>query len=111
MADAPHDNFQQKSLQGRGEVTVKITPNEALRNPAISHFMGPVDCKTCYKRLPMYRIEITNIRVLKIHVVIGGISLLADALLRGSSVSPLYVLCKYFRCCCFHQRRIYSGRG
>ena len=36
--------------------------------------------------LPIYRIIGKGIKGLKIHVVIGGFSLLTDALLRGSSV-------------------------
>ena len=36
--------------------------------------------------LPLYRIKRKSILELKIYVVIGGFSLLADALLQGSSV-------------------------
>ena len=39
--------------------------------------------------LPIYRIKRKSIKGLRIYVVIGGFSLLADALLRGSSVLSL----------------------
>ena len=58
------------------------------RNPAIAHFKRLVDFML-YARdalLPMYRIKRKNFQRLKIYVVIGDFTLLANTLLRGSSV-------------------------
>ena len=59
------------------------------RNLAIVLFKGPVDL--IYILLPIYRIMNNSIWGLKIYIVIPGFPLLADALLRGTSVSVFYV--------------------
>ncbi len=41
--------------------------------------------------LPIYRIKRKNIKGTKIHIVIGGFFLLADAILRGSSVYTITI--------------------
>ena len=66
------------------------------RNPAVAHFKGPDAL------LPIYRIKRKIIKISKIYIVISGISLLADALLRGSSVHSLYIVGNIWR---LQQRR------